>query len=354
MRTRQAPRAVNERDLSAAFAPPDQTWCSYGLVDGDVPIDFDPDLGPLVHVTLQPSQLDCYCRVSSSIAGDGEGEFHPFVGGDEVLVLLPQGRPDAGPVIVGRLNNSRQKFPTSIAGQDCTKNTFGFRRARTPRIEELAGPIQLRSALTGGFVSIDASGIATIRDGSGGALQLSPDVFGYQSSDAASLFQIDLSGKRAMLQVGDARFILGGTGSLPSGSSVYAPQNFSMMSGSNAAAEHAISTEAVCNLLTQFGLALLAVMAPAYAGAVSAVPTPFPGSPMTPLAAPFAAALAAAFANPTAVEAAIASAVATPQVPAVAAALVAAFAAALPKPAAAVTGGFQPAPGIGCGNTFIG
>jgi hypothetical protein len=316
-----------------------RTWVSYGIVDAATPVDFDDDYGPLVSVELQPTGVPVYCRVSSSIAGDGEGEYHPFVGGDEVLVLLPQGRPDADPVIVGRMNNSRQKWPSSVGGQDATKNTFGFKRSRTPRVEELAGAILMRQAPSGAFLSIDTAGIVTLRDSAGSALQISPDVFGFQGADAKHVFQIDMTGDRAMLQVSDARFILAGAKATPFGSSLTVPDLLSILTLKNPAAEHVTTAEATANIIAQvfnvLGLALVALGAPPLTGASLGALLVDPVFSTTVLALGMTAAGAA------------------PLNPAVSAAIAGAFAAATQKPPPAPGIG-QAKPGIGCAGFLAG
>lgn len=146
--SRPVRRPIDSATAAAAYARPGQdtrSWVSFGLVHHQDPkqiVTFDEEYGcPLVCVTLQPSGSNVHCRVSSMVAGNGEGEWHPFVEGDEVLVVLPEGHESAGPVIIGRLNNSLDKFPMdSVAGQDPTTNVFAFRRRRTPFIEEFLGP----------------------------------------------------------------------------------------------------------------------------------------------------------------------------------------------------------------------
>ncbi len=333
------------RDLSEALASAGmdpRTWLSFGTVDaGTQTVDFDEDLGPLVLVTLQPSQIDVYCMVSQTVAGDGEGEFSPWVPGDTVLVGLVGGTPTGGPVILGRFNNTTQKWPTSVGGQDATKNTFAFRRSRTPVIHEYAGSFLIRQSPSGAMLSFDSNGTLVMKDGSGGGLQMSPDLFGYQNKEADCLFQIDTSGKRAMLQVGGARFILADSSASPPGSSVMTPNNLTLMSGSNAAGEHAVSTEAVYNILANW-MTAIGLMIAAIPDAMGT------GIPI---------ALGALFATPatSGLSTSVPIAAVTPIDPLLALAILGAFSSALPKdPNTSTLGGYQTAPGIGCSSTLIG
>lgn len=335
----ETPRPLNARDLGEALSfqgIDPRTWVSYAIVDADSPVDFDDDYGPLVSVALQPSQVGAYCRVASSIAGDGEAEYHPFVGGDEVIVLLPQGRPDADPVIVGRMNNARQKWPSSVGGQDATKNTFGFRRARTPRVEELAGPIMFRQAPSGAFLSIDTKGTVTIRDAAGSALQISPDVFGFQSADAKHVLQLDLSGDRSMLQVADARFILAGSNASPAGSSLSTPTLLTLATGKNAATEHVATTEGVVNIVSNVFKVLGLIL--------SGMPAPLTGTALSALLVP------PAFDGTLAL--ALTVAALGPLPPALIAAITGAITATGQKTAAG--GLLVPGPGIGCSSLIVG
>ncbi len=168
-------------------------WISYATVDADTKdaksIQFADDggnpspYGPMVSVTLQPSGISVPCRVGHQVAGDGEGEWYPYAAGDEVLVAVPEGNERAGCVIICRLNQEIDGWPTVVAGQDPTKNTFGFRRMRTPFIIETAASYLIRSAKTGSQIGIDANGNLIMNDGDKGTLLIGPEVIGMASGD---------------------------------------------------------------------------------------------------------------------------------------------------------------------------
>lgn len=326
--------------FAASLAQPGidpRQWVSVGHVDSDEPYAFDPDLGPLISVTLQPSGEPAQCRVSMQVAGDGEGDYHPFVEGDAVLVAMLGGS-IRDCVIIGRLCSKRAPFPSSsIAGQDPTKNVIGFTRRRTPYVQENAGPLMLREALSGAFLNIDEKGVVTIRDGQKAALQLTPDTFGYQSGDAKTLLQLDVTGGRFTLQVQDALLTLSSSSASPEVSAIAVPGQLSITTGSNPAAEHAVSTEAVYGIIAGV-FAQLAVQ-------LALVPTPITGT-----------ALAALFAPPAFSTATLAPGVSFAQVPLLpplAAAIQAAFATAGQKPPG-VPGQGQLQPGIGCASLLVG
>lgn len=320
--------------MAEAFSHPGadpRQWFSYGIVDGmndDDPepsVVFNEDFGPLVKVTLQPSMVPAYCRVSGTVAGNGEGEYHPFIEGDEVLVLIPEGDERGDCVIIGRMNNSIDKFPMdSVAGQDPTTNTFGFKRVRTPQIDEFAGPYTMRSALTGALLAFDEGGGLTVRDGEGAGFQISADVIGLMDASGEYLMQLDLTNKHALLQAGDAILSLSATGANPEQNMLNTPGPLAINTSGNAAGEHAISTEAVANILSQ----MLLVLGPLF------VP------PIAPIAIP---GMVAAW---------FATAAAAPINPIVLAAVTGAFV--LQPQKVVVPPGGQPIPGIGCPGTFIG
>jgi len=307
-------------------------WVSFGTVDGateDDPepeVTFDEDYGtPIVKVTLQPSQVQVVCRVAMQISGNGEGEWHPFVKGDEVLVAIPGGDEREGCVIIGRLNNAVDPFPMeSVAGQDPTTNTFGFRRCRTPRIEEYAGSFMLRSAMTGAMMGFDEGGAFTLRDAESNGLQLSPDAISLMSGQADMMLQLDLAGRHALVQAGDAILSLSASDASPSVNTLTTPGALTIGAGGNAPGEHVVSIEAVANVLYQ----VLLVVGPLLT---------------TPIAAP---------AVPAALAGMLSAAAKTPINQVVLAAIVGAIVTQPQKTVAPPTG--QLTPGIGCPGLLVG
>jgi hypothetical protein len=307
-----------------------RTWISSATVDEEEPVVFDAELGPLVGVTLQPTKEQVRCRVGMGVAGRGEGEYYPFVAGDEVLVAVPRGDLREGGVILCRLCNSIDAFPTgSVAGQDPVTNSFGFRRQKAPHAHEVDGPYLVRQSSTGALLSMDGAGVMTLRGGDGGALQLSPDAFGFQSADARFVLQLDATGGRFTLKVDDSILTLSSSGASPEVSALAVPGLFSVSTATNPAAEHVLTTEAFFNLLQALVTAIGA-----------ALPGPIAG-----------AALAAGWA--AIVQAALLAAPALAQVPTTALAIVSAFAAQAQKPPGVPLQG-QLRPGAGCAGFFAG
>jgi len=338
-------RALGEAISYPGIDP--RTWVSFGKVAGgdDPEVVFDEEYGPLVSVVLQPSRRPVLCRVGAFVAGNGEGQYHPFINGDEVLVAIPGGNERGECVILCRLNNAFDKFPMeSVAGQDPTTNTFGFTRARTPMIHEYAGPVIFRSAISGAMMAIDTGGTLTLRggdeeDNAAPALQISPDVIGFQSADASKLLQLAVTEGRLNMQVDDAVMTLSSTAS-GTNSFINVPGLLSLYSGGNVAAEHAISAEAVVHIvhtvLSILGKAIAATgITPLTGVSLGAIvdPSPAPG----PVAATIPAALT------------------KPMDTFVGAAMQVAFSVAPQKtPATFTPATGQTMPGIGCAALFIG
>jgi len=114
---RRRQRPLDVRRLGAALAPPDRTWVTPGRIDDDPEaLHFDPGVGWLVDVTFYGSGLEDDegrpCRVLSVGApGAGRGEYIPPTVGAEVLVVVPAGDPEKGPVALGYLTNEEDAQP---------------------------------------------------------------------------------------------------------------------------------------------------------------------------------------------------------------------------------------------------
>lgn len=262
------PRPAPVRDLFAEHNVEKQ-WVSFGLVSGsadDSPVEFSRESGQVfVDVELQPSKVPVRCRIGGSCAGSGEGEYFPFLPGDEVLVALPEGREDAGCVIIQRLNNVHDAFPMdSVAGQDPTTNSFAFRRRRTPFVEEFAGPVTFRNALAGSLISLDNKGGVTLKDGENSTLQLSADALTLQGpsgqgSSPRLLLQLNVTEERGLLQVGDAQLLLNSS-KTGQGSFLTIPTELTISTGSSQPAEHVATTESLLSLFVAWQQALIGIV----------------------------------------------------------------------------------------------
>lgn len=191
------------RKLLAGPGMDTRQWISFGTVlpekespDND-PVEFSTDMGgsPIVLVKLHPSGVKIPCRVACGVAGNGEGEWHPFIEHDEVIVAIPEGDEAAGCTIIGRLNNDIDKFPSVVAGQDVNKNNFGFKRIRTPYVVEFASTFLQRSDTTGAFMLFDGDGSITIANGENAFMTVGLDLIGFQDETADCLIQIDVKEK---------------------------------------------------------------------------------------------------------------------------------------------------------------
>lgn len=347
-RTKMVNRAVDMRSFAEGFSFPGidpRQWISYGVVEQPI-VEFDDDFGPMITVRLLPSDTQTVCRIGCQIAGNKEGEYYPFVENDEVLVAIPDGNERGGCVIIARLNNSIDKFPgDSVAGQDPTTNTFAFRRQRTPFIHEISGPYLLHQATTEALLSFDTKGSITIKDGTKNAIQMTPDVVGFQSGDAKYLLQFDLTGGRFTLQVDDCIVTLSSSSASPSVNTVSVPGALAIGTASNPSIEHVATAESVANMMLAFNTIVAAACAAAGAtiGSVPVVGTPVAAALAT---------LAVAF-SPPSLAAAIAAASQGTIAGPIAAAVSTAFSGSLQKPPG-VPGMGQVKPGLGATGTLTG
>ena len=232
-------------------------WVAFGTVRPDTPnqrsVLFKDDSGnplpwPTVLVELHPNGDVVSCRVANSCAGEGEGEWYPFVAGDEVIVVVPEGNERAGCTIIGRLNQTKDVWPAQVGGQDATTNTFGFKRMRAPYILESATALLFRQATTNSFVSIDKTGNVTITEGSdNGFMHVGSDFIGMQTGDNSTLVQLDPTKKQVLLQADTMQMIMDAAKA-----QIMTKGSLSIATGGAAASGHAVTVEQVISLL--FGI----------------------------------------------------------------------------------------------------
>lgn len=189
------------RDLFVGPGTDTRQWLSYGIVDAEAgdahTVTFDDDDGAplpegmLVSVTLQPSGISLPCRVASATAGAGEFEYSVMGPGDEVIVAIPEGDERAGGIILGKLANSKDAMPRTVAGIDVTKNSVSYKRLKTTYILETASTYMVRSALTGASIAIDATGNILLADGEGNNFSLNQSILSFGDSTGAAVVQIN-------------------------------------------------------------------------------------------------------------------------------------------------------------------
>ena len=111
MRSR-ARRAIDLGKLSAAVARPGidpRTWVTLATV---IEVGFDADNSYYADVAYLPSGEEQTCLVGSAYTGNNFGIWTPLEPDDVVVVIVPNGDSNAGPIIVARLWNSADKPPT--------------------------------------------------------------------------------------------------------------------------------------------------------------------------------------------------------------------------------------------------
>jgi phage baseplate assembly protein gpV len=263
--------AVSRIDLSTVsdgFARPGsdtRSWTTIGLVEPETsdahstifsdesgnPIPY----GALVMVKLQVGGNVLPCRVAGSCAGNGEGEWHPFVGGDEVIVLVPDGDEKNGGVIIGRLNQQFDAFPVAAGGQSTTGNQVAFKRLLAPYVLESGTAVILRNAATGAALTLDQTGNTYVSDGNGDALVLRSDVVSLQLAESAAAIQLDPSTNSATLTAGSGNTIIKLDGASSPSSQIQSAGTITFTTLGNGGGNHAASAESVINLLNTFLIA---------------------------------------------------------------------------------------------------
>lgn len=115
---------LDVRRLGVAVSYPGidpRIWLAYGRVDDDADaVRWDSALGWLADVTLLGGGVDqegATCRMGQVFGADQQGSFQPLVGGELVVVLVPEGDLNVAPVIVGMLASPDLPVPGSVNGQ---------------------------------------------------------------------------------------------------------------------------------------------------------------------------------------------------------------------------------------------
>jgi phage baseplate assembly protein gpV len=214
-------------------------------------VSFSSDVGPLVSVRLHPGDRTVRCRVASFVAGNGEGEWHPFVGGDEVIVGIPEGNTRAGCVILGRLNNAKDVWPAMVAGQDATKNATAFRRLITPYALELGAGLIFSQPLTHAQLALDDAGNWTMADGAGDSFFMNASGVGFQTSGTGAFVQLDPSKNQVHMNAGGTDFLLDAKAS-----TYLSAGTLSIGTSGIGATGHAITTEQFTAFLEAFFIAM--------------------------------------------------------------------------------------------------
>jgi len=239
---------ASQREAAAGPGSDTRQWISNGVVNADQPsapsVDFTSKEGPLVNVRLHPSDIDVRCRVASFIAGGGQGEWHPFVGGDEVLVALPQGSERGGCIIVGRLNNGVDAAPTNSANIDITKNETTTRVSIPNFAWTISNGWILRSQTTGAQLALDVKGGWMMNSGDLHFMSLNSQGATLSIAKMASYLSIDASTGRIVFSAkagSKAAMVFD-----PSSGNIYATTQGGVPVG------HIATIEGVCNLIQGF------------------------------------------------------------------------------------------------------
>jgi hypothetical protein len=244
------------REMTSGPGADTRQWLSMGVTEasGDSPVDFTDAGGPHVLVRLQPSGIPVWCRVAGATSGNGEGEWEPLVAGQEVVVAIPQGDERAGCVVLGRMSNAGDAFPTLVGGADPSKNNLAFRRTRLPYVFESAVAWTARLTPIGSAVVLDSSGNVTLVNGDKHTIAISGSFVGMSSADLSLMVQLQVDGGRVYLQADTAQFALD-----PQGSVLATPGTLSVSTFGGSPVFHVATVEATANVFVQ-AIKLLGVM----------------------------------------------------------------------------------------------
>lgn len=211
---------ASQREAMAGPGADTRQWFSNGVVNASQPnapsVSFAGGIGPLVSVRLHPSDTDVMCRVASFAAGAGEAEYHPFVAGTEVAVALPMGHERGGAIILGRLCNGVDTFPTNVANNDVTQNNVSTRRTIPNYAWEVANGWILRSSTTTAQLALDVKGGWMLNSGDLHFLNLSSQGATLSLAKMVSYLALDAATGRITLNAGPgkAMFTLDPAGNL--------------------------------------------------------------------------------------------------------------------------------------------
>jgi len=285
-------------------------------------VTFDEELGPLVTVTLQPSGKIINCRVAQTHSGAGEGSYAPFIAKDEVIVIIPNGNENNYGVIVGRMPNAIDSFPTIVAGAESTLNNVTFHRYRSPQITETTSGWLLRNATTGSQFAVDEKGQIIASDGDKNHLMIGPDSVGFVTGDEGAFMQLDPAEKTVSIGADTS----GTTFTVGKDSTFTTYGTVTFATGGFFADGHAITGEQVVALLASYTCALYAI------GYFTPLVPPNPTTLTTMLSAAIVGLASPLPAGPapggniTALQGAIATALLVPPVPPIPGTLVPGFA----------------------------
>lgn len=149
IRARKSFDAERLRELVTGPGTDSRFWVSCGRVAEDG-ARWDNELGPVVDVELYGGEsegVEVTCRVAAPVTGDGFGEFVPIQDGEEVLVAIPDGDPEAGPVVIGYMSNAGSPVFGDVAGLS-PGDPLGLELKRSPygRAEQYDGDHTLQAA----------------------------------------------------------------------------------------------------------------------------------------------------------------------------------------------------------------
>lgn len=187
----RARRSVDAARLSNLVARPGidpRVWLTFATV---TELGYDADEGIFADVTYLPTGEQETAFVAASYAGDGFGFWGPLEVGDVVVVSVPNGDPNTGPVIIARLWRAADKpAPDFKAAQQ--QDGADVPTADVVLRVKAGQKLVIRTSGGDGQVDIQAEGSAPVKLRSGGVVELQdasqPFVRGADYADALGTF----------------------------------------------------------------------------------------------------------------------------------------------------------------------
>lgn len=125
-------------------------------------IRVDPEHGVFADITLLPGEEPETALVGSSYAGSNFGQHFPLQEEDVVLVAVPDGDLDAGPVIISRMWSENDKPFAEMKGEESSDDRGVYEQAQKVVLRAKAGTDTTIIVSDGATISLKVEGSGNI------------------------------------------------------------------------------------------------------------------------------------------------------------------------------------------------
>ena len=122
----------------------------------------DPDHGVFADITLLPGEEPETALVGSQYAGNGFGQHFPIQEEDTVLVAVPDGDLDAGPVIIAKMWSENDKPFAEMKGEESSEDRGVFEQAQKVILRAKPGTDTTIIVSDGATISLKVEGSGNI------------------------------------------------------------------------------------------------------------------------------------------------------------------------------------------------